>query len=100
MLLDVLKKTNVLTDECRDELKFELLQRVSRCGSFVLINRLHFHWFLQSETINLDPALAAACSDDVRRLCPNQNPGNAQVRLLFVIPLNVHSLVEHRFLIA
>jgi hypothetical protein len=28
MLQDVLKKENKLTEECRDELKFELLQRV------------------------------------------------------------------------
>ncbi len=28
MLHDVLKKENQITEECRDELKFELLQRV------------------------------------------------------------------------
>jgi hypothetical protein len=28
MLQDVLKKQNLITEECRDELKFELLQRV------------------------------------------------------------------------
>lgn len=34
MLADVLKKTNSVREECRDELKFELLQRVRRVDLF------------------------------------------------------------------
>jgi hypothetical protein len=34
MLSDVLKKTAHITDACRDELKFELLQRVCRIDFF------------------------------------------------------------------
>lgn len=59
MLTDVLKKQNRINVECREELKFELLQR--------------------SENIDFDPALAKACRTDVERFCSNIGRGNAQI---------------------
>jgi hypothetical protein len=43
MLHDVLKKENQITEECRDELKFELLQRVCSIlfASFVMIKKMN-----------------------------------------------------------
>ncbi|UJR27806.1 hypothetical protein I4U23_009075 [Adineta vaga] len=55
---DLLKKTQIKED-CRDELKFELLQR--------------------SESINFDPSLAKACAVDIRQFCSTEIAGNAQV---------------------
>jgi len=59
MLTDVLKKSNSINDRCRDELKFELLQR--------------------SSSIDFDPALAKACRFDVTRLCASTGRGQAQM---------------------
>ena len=67
MLHDVLRKANLLSSDCEDELKFELLQRVSI--EFFEINHVAF----------FDPALANACSADIRQHCPGLNPGNSQV---------------------
>ncbi|CAF1219022.1 unnamed protein product [Rotaria magnacalcarata] len=59
MLRDVLKKQNAIRESCRDELRFELLQR--------------------SESIDFDPSLAKACRNDIRRFCADRTPGNAQI---------------------
>ncbi|CAF3848511.1 unnamed protein product [Rotaria sp. Silwood1] len=59
MLQDVLKKQNKITEDCRDELKFELLQR--------------------SESIDFDPSLAKACRKDIQKFCSDHTPGNAQI---------------------
>ncbi|CAF3401610.1 unnamed protein product [Rotaria socialis] len=59
MLRDVLKKTNAIRESCRDELRFELLQR--------------------SESIDFDPSLAKACRYDINRFCADRTPGNAQI---------------------
>ncbi|CAF3536870.1 unnamed protein product [Rotaria socialis] len=59
VLQDVLKKTTRINEECRSELKFELLQR--------------------SENINFDPLLAIACKNDISKFCADRTAGNAQV---------------------
>ncbi|CAF4288811.1 unnamed protein product, partial [Rotaria sordida] len=59
MLRDVLKKENQITEVCRDELKFELLQR--------------------SESIDFDPSLAKTCRQDIQRFCSARTPGNAEI---------------------
>ena len=35
--------------------------------------------FIQSESIDFDPALAKACRNDIRNLCGDRTPGNAEV---------------------
>jgi hypothetical protein len=42
-------------------------------------------WFIQGESINLDPSLAKACQNDIRDFCGSQNPGNAQVIFLIKV---------------
>ncbi|CAF3958813.1 unnamed protein product, partial [Rotaria sp. Silwood2] len=59
VLIDVTKKTKRINENCRNELKIELLQR--------------------SENINLDPLLAAACRNDIRKFCSSKLAGNAQI---------------------
>ncbi|UJR21808.1 hypothetical protein I4U23_024886 [Adineta vaga] len=59
MLADVLKQKNQIREECRDELKFELLQR--------------------SENIEFDPILAKVCHKDIRKFCADHTPGNAEI---------------------
>ncbi|CAF1086846.1 unnamed protein product [Adineta steineri] len=59
MLKDVLKGQNQITEVCRDELKFELLQR--------------------SESIEFDPLLAKACQGDIKKFCSDRTPGNAEI---------------------
>ncbi|CAF1437662.1 unnamed protein product [Adineta steineri] len=59
ILRDVIQKRKTINDECREELKFEFLQR--------------------SENIQLDPLLATACKADIVRLCASKTAGNAQV---------------------
>ncbi|CAF5135820.1 unnamed protein product, partial [Rotaria sp. Silwood1] len=58
VLQDVIKKTNQIKENCRNELKIELLQR--------------------SESINLDPLLAKACRNDIQKFCSSRLAGNAQ----------------------
>ncbi|CAF4720327.1 unnamed protein product [Rotaria sp. Silwood1] len=59
VLQDVIKKTNQIKENCRNELKIELLQR--------------------SESINLDPLLAKACRNDIQKFCSSRLAGNAQI---------------------
>ncbi|CAF1472781.1 unnamed protein product [Adineta ricciae] len=59
MLADVLKNQNRINEACRDELKFELLQR--------------------TESINFDPILAKVCRKDIKRFCSDRTPGNAEI---------------------
>ncbi|CAF0964461.1 unnamed protein product [Didymodactylos carnosus] len=61
MLKDALqlKGEQQITEGCRDELKFELLQR--------------------NENIYLDPSLQNACQYDIARLCSDIKAGNAQI---------------------
>ncbi|CAF3645191.1 unnamed protein product [Rotaria sordida] len=59
VLQDVRKKQNQINENCRNELKIELLQR--------------------SENINLDPLLAKACQNDIRKFCSSRLAGNAQI---------------------
>ncbi|CAF1437679.1 unnamed protein product, partial [Adineta steineri] len=59
MLKDALKGPNRVAEVCRNELKFELLQR--------------------SESIEFDPLLAKACQGDIRRFCWGRTPGNAEI---------------------
>ncbi|CAF0823028.1 unnamed protein product [Adineta ricciae] len=58
-LQDDLQKKNRIKETCREELKFELLQR--------------------SESINVDPSLAKACQVDIGKFCKELTPGNAEI---------------------
>ncbi len=79
MLRDVLKRQNGIIEDCRDELKLELLQRVC-FNSLIRIFILKKNKFIQSESIDFDPALAKACTNDIRQYCGDRTPGNAEVR--------------------